>query len=158
CVTSPPRRSSSPAKAGNPVNTDVSTRTATAPFAECLAFAGHDESESSAGTLCCGTAQNGFQCGVEIAPHLRHTFIAILAKERRRLVISKDSPAVVILEQNHPQRRVERGGEAMAGHLRGGKRISDVILQRVASAARNLQQGAVIALAEDRQLRPVLFV
>jgi hypothetical protein len=31
-------------------------------------------------------------------------------------------------------------------------------LQRVASAAYNLQQGTMIALAEDRQLRPVLFV
>ena len=41
-----------------------------------------------------GIAQNSFQGGVEIAPHLRHALIAILAKERRRLIIFKNSPAL----------------------------------------------------------------
>src|ERR1700730_557718 len=62
-------------------------------------------------------AQTSFESGVEIPPHLRHALIAILAKERRWPVIFKDSPALLVLEQNHPQRRVESSGELMAGHL-----------------------------------------
>ena len=40
----------------------------------------------------------------------------------------------------------------------GGKGIANFILHRVASVAHNLQQGAMIAFAEDRQVWPVLFV
>jgi hypothetical protein len=42
--------------------------------------------------------------------------------------------------------------------VRGGQGIADLILQRIASAAKSLQQGAMIALLEDRRLWPVLFV
>ena len=62
-------------------------------------------------------AQNIFQGDVEIAPHPGHALIAILTKERRWLIIFKDSPALLVLKQNHPQRRVECSGELMAGHL-----------------------------------------
>ena len=62
-------------------------------------------------------AQNIFQGDVEIAPHLGHALIAILTKERRWLIIFKDSPASLVLKQNDPQRRVECSGELMAGHL-----------------------------------------
>ncbi len=51
-------------------------------------------------------AQNSFESGVEIPPNLRHALIAILAKERRWPVIFKDSPALLVLEQKHPERRV----------------------------------------------------
>src|SRR5215831_13968820 len=64
-----------------------------------------------------GIAQNSFQGVVEIASHLGHALIAILAKERRWLIIFKNSPALLVLKQNYPQRRVECSGELMAGHL-----------------------------------------
>ena len=49
-------------------------------------------------TLLRSIAQNGFQGGIEIKPNLRHTLIAILAKERGWFVIFKNSPALLILE------------------------------------------------------------
>ena len=65
----------------------------------------------------CSIAQNSFQGGVEIAPDLRHALIAVLAEERRWPVVLKNSLALLVLKQNHPQRRVEGGGKLMAGHL-----------------------------------------
>src|SRR5262249_29075353 len=70
-----------------------------------------------AAALFAGIAQNSFQGVVEIASHLGHALIAILAKERRWLIIFKNSPALLVLKQNYPQRRVECSGELMAGHL-----------------------------------------
>ena len=64
-----------------------------------------------------GIAQNSFQGIVEIVPHFGHALIAILTKERRWLIIFKDSPALLVLKKNHPQRRVECSRELMAGHL-----------------------------------------
>jgi hypothetical protein len=65
---------------------------------------------------------------------------------------------LLILEQNDPQRRVETGGKLMARHFRSGERIADFILHGVSLAAGDLQQGAMLAREEDRQLRPVLVV
>jgi hypothetical protein len=48
--------------------------------------------------------QRSFQGGVEIAPHLSHTLIAILAKEGRRLVVFKNAFAFLVLKQNYPER------------------------------------------------------
>jgi hypothetical protein len=45
-------------------------------------------------------AQNSFESGVEISPHLCNSLIAILAKERRWPVIFEDSTALLVLEQN----------------------------------------------------------
>ena len=60
-------------------------------------------------------AQRSFQGGVEIAPHVRHTLIAILAKEGRRLVILKNALALFVLKQNYPKRRIESSAELVAG-------------------------------------------
>ena len=49
-------------------------------------------------------AQNGFQGGVEVAPDLRHALIAILAEERRWLIVFKNPLALLVLEQNDAQR------------------------------------------------------
>jgi hypothetical protein len=98
------------------------------------------------------------QGGVEITPHLRDALIAELAEEGRRLVVFEHAPALLILEQNDPQRRVETGGKLMARHFRGGERIADFILHGISLAAGDLQQGAMLAREEDRQLRPVLVV
>jgi hypothetical protein len=46
-------------------------------------------------------AQNSFESGVEISPHLCHPLIAILAEERRWPVIFEDSTALLVLEQNN---------------------------------------------------------
>src|SRR5215472_8348378 len=59
-------------------------------------------------------AQNSFQGDVEIAPHLCYALIAILTEERRWLIIFKNSPALLVLKQNHPQRRAECSRELMA--------------------------------------------
>src|SRR6516165_237490 len=95
-------------------------------------------------------AQRSFQGGVEIAPHLRHTLIAILAKEGRRLVVFKNALALFVLKQNYPKRRLESSAELIAGHLRSGEGIADFILVRIASAGKNLQQRSMIALLKDR--------
>src|SRR5215467_4301662 len=95
-------------------------------------------------------AQRSFQGGVEIAPHLRHTLIAILAKEGRRLVVFKNALALLVLKQNYPKRHIESSAELIAGHLRSGEGIADFILERIASAGKNLQQRSMIALLEDR--------
>src|SRR5271154_2569891 len=50
------------------------------------------------------------------------------------------------------RRRVDSGSSL------SGKGIADLILQCVTPAAKNLQQGAVVALLEDRQLWPALVV
>src|SRR5262249_31710151 len=75
------------------------------------------KSHSKSAALFGGFAQNSFQGIVEIASHLGHALIAILAKERRWLIIFENSPALLVLKQNYPQRRVECSGELMAGHL-----------------------------------------
>src|SRR5215469_6292443 len=82
-----------------------------------LSFGAHEADGMDIGALLGSTAQYSFQSGVEIAPHLRHSLVAILAKVRRWLIIFEDSPALLVLKQNHPQRRVESGRELMAGHL-----------------------------------------
>ena len=71
------------------------------------------EDACSSPTLLCGIAQNRFECGVEIAPHLRHTLIAILAKEGRWLVIFKYAAALLVLEKSQPAavRREQRGAD-----------------------------------------------
>src|SRR6516165_11887567 len=95
-------------------------------------------------------AQRSFQGGVEIAPHFSHTLIAILAKEGRRLVVFKNAFAFLVFKQNYPERRIESSAELIAGHLRSGEGIADFILERIASAGKNLQQRSMIALLEDR--------
>jgi hypothetical protein len=72
------------------------------------------------GSLLRGIAQGGFQGGVQIAPHFGDALIAELAEEGRWLVVFKYSPALLILDENHPQRRVERGRKPMTRHFRGG--------------------------------------
>ena len=54
-------------------------------------------------------AQRSFQLDVKIAAHLRHSLIAILAKEGRWLIVFKNALASLVLEQNHPERRVKSG-------------------------------------------------
>src|SRR6516164_4723753 len=68
-------------------------------------------------TLLSSFAQGSFEGDVEIASHLRHALIAVLAKEGRRLVILKNALTLLVLKQNHPERRVESGGELIAGHF-----------------------------------------
>src|ERR1043166_4538923 len=70
------QRSSSPAKAGDPITTDVSNRTATAMFTGCPAFAGHEESSGlriAFTSLCAGAEAGGglLHLGCEIR-HLLH--------------------------------------------------------------------------------------
>src|SRR5215831_15640206 len=48
------------------------------------------------------------------------------------------------------------GGEG--GNALAYPAIADLVLQRVPAAAKSLQQGAMIAPLEDRQLWPVLFI
>jgi hypothetical protein len=45
--------------------------------------------------------QSSLKRHIEIATHLRHALIAVLAKERRRFVIFKNAPALLVLTQNH---------------------------------------------------------
>src|SRR5258707_14884432 len=66
-------------------------------------------------------AQNSFESGVEIPADLGHALIAILAKKRRWLVVFKDSPALIVLEQNHAQWGVESGGGVVEGDGLGGE-------------------------------------
>src|SRR5215469_1408583 len=49
---------------------------------------------------------------VAMAPLLRHTLIAILGKEGRWLVTFKYAAALLVVEENHPQRCVESSGAA----------------------------------------------
>jgi hypothetical protein len=49
-------------------------------------------------------------------------------------------------------------GKPMARHFRGGEGIADFILHGASLAAGNLQQRAMLARKEDRELRPVLVV
>ena len=88
--------------------------------------------------------QGRFKICVAMAPLLRHTLIAILAKEGRWLVIFKYAAALLVLEENHPQRCVESSGELMTGHLSGSEWIANLIEQGVAFAAHNLEVGAVV--------------
>src|SRR5262249_61607395 len=76
--------------------------------------------------------QGRFKMCVAMAPLLRHTLIAILAKEGRWLVIFKYAAALLVLEENHPQRCVESSGELMTGHLSGSEWIANLIEQGVA--------------------------
>src|SRR5215813_11035337 len=62
-------------------------------------------------------AQRSFQLHVKTAAYLRHSRIAKLAKERRRLVIFENAVASLIFEQDHSERRVKSGSEFMTGHL-----------------------------------------
>src|SRR5262249_30057474 len=69
------------------------------------------------GPLLGSIEQGRLQGGVEIPTHLRHTLIAILAKEARRLVVFKYSPAFIVLKQNHSERRIKSSRELMASHF-----------------------------------------
>ena len=84
-----------------------------------------------------------------MAPHLRHTLIAILGKEGRWLIIFKYASALLVLEENHAQRRVESSGELMTGYVCGSEWITNLIEQGVAFAARNLEIGAVVGRRHD---------
>jgi hypothetical protein len=65
---------------------------------------------------------------------------------------------LLVLKQNHPKRRIESSAELIAGHLRSGEGIADFILERIASAGKNLQQRPMIALLKNRQLWPGIVV
>src|SRR5258708_8685770 len=77
-------------------------------------------------------AQNSFESGVEIPADLGHALIAILAKKRRWLVVFKDSPALVVLEQNHAQWCVESGGGDLRGSLFAAHGSSPLLFSRLA--------------------------
>jgi hypothetical protein len=75
--------------------------------------------------------QGSFQGCVEIESHFLYPLITKLAKERRWLVVLKYSAPLFVLIKDYPQRRVESSAYLEASHLRGGQRISDLILDRV---------------------------
>src|SRR5262249_54090924 len=69
------------------------------------------------GPLLGSIEQDSLHGGVEIPTHLRDALIAILAKEARRLVVFKYSPAFLVLKQNHSERRIKSSRELMASHF-----------------------------------------
>src|SRR5262245_41057580 len=68
-------------------------------------------------TLLRSFAQSSFESDVKIASHLRHALIPVLAKEGRGFVILKNALTLLVLKQNHPERRVESRGKLIAGHF-----------------------------------------
>lgn len=80
------------------------------------------------------------------------------AVEVRRLVVFEHRLAVWILEQYDAERRIEGSAEIMTCHHGGGEGIADIVLDGIARAAGDLQQRAVVALEENRELWAAGFI
>ncbi|CAG9209431.1 hypothetical protein BCAR13_1840026 [Paraburkholderia caribensis] len=104
----------------------------------------------------CSRLQQGLEVAIKLLSHGIDLLAAELAENGGWSIIFKPDTAIAILAQQHTDGCIQSRRQLMAGHLRCGERIADIVLDGSARQPSNSQQRPVVTLAENSEWRTCL--